>query len=695
MNFLRMAISRSRTTFCIMLMVVFVGLYARSEIPVEMNPEVTVPIISVTIIHEGISPEDGVRLIAKPMEQELRVLENVTELKSFSAENVVTMIVEFDVNVDIDQAEVDVREAVDRARSEIPDSSEEPIVKEIAATNPVMIISLTGDKVPARVLHKLGNQLKDQLEAIPDIREATLAGIQEEVLEAIVDPARLESYSVTHQELLNAVLSNNRLIPAGALDTGVGRFSIKVPGLIESREQVFDLPIKANSDGVVTLADIADIRRTFKDPESYTTSSGKPAVSLELWMRYGGNEVALAGQIEAVVSAAQTNFPEGVTVDYNFNQVPFTLQMVTELQGNIVTAMALVMVIIVGALGMRSGLLVGLGVPVSLLFALTIIHAIGYSLNFMVMFGMLLALGMLIDGSIVITEFADRKMAEGMSNRDAYMLSVQRMFWPVLASTATTLAAFLPLILWPGVSGDFMRYLPVSVFSVLAGSLLYALLFAPVIGALFGKPGVMDDKTLAYYQMLESSRVTELSGVTGAYARALQKVLAAPASMLALIAVLLVLIMVAYGRFGAGVTFFTETQPSHATGSVQARGNLSVEEVRALVSEVETTLLNIDGIALVYARATVGSRAADGATPGRRRPTALRRSGHDRPTRRRLHAPARPPRTAYHRRHHHGLHRAAGAPPECGRSRRSGAGALRRPAGRQVSGNQPHDSRAP
>ncbi|MEX1237338.1 MAG: efflux RND transporter permease subunit, partial [Pseudomonadales bacterium] len=359
---------------------------------------------------------------------------------------------------------VDVREAVDRARVKIPDSAEEPVIQEVSAAEfPIVTITLGGEGVPDRVLYRLARDLKDELEGIPDILEANVNGDREELLEAIVDPIQLESYGITNEELISAVARNNRLIAAGAVDTGKGSFAVKIPSIIEDASDVLSIPIKATSDGVVTLEDVTTIRRTFKDAQNYTRANGAPAVAVEVSKRKGVSVVQAVDKVKAVVEASKAHYPSNVVVGYMADQAPETTEQIDTLQGNISTAMFLVLTVVVAAVGLRSGLLVALGIPFSFLFGFIIINYLGYTYNFMVMFGMLLGLGMLIDGAIVVVELADRRMTEGVSPREAYIYSIRRMFWPVVAATGTTLAAFLPLMFWPGVTGGFMKYLPVTV----------------------------------------------------------------------------------------------------------------------------------------------------------------------------------------------------------------------------------------
>ncbi|MCR8921411.1 efflux RND transporter permease subunit [Dasania sp. GY-MA-18] len=609
MKYLNTAISHHRSMFCMLLLILLAGLYARSSTTIESSPDVTIPIIWVQVYLDGVSPEDSARLLVRPMEKELRNLEGVDELIANAYESNAVMIIRFNAEEDIDQALVNVREAIDRAKAELPRDAEEPVINEMSADAfAAIVVTLTGDQVGERQLFQAAQKLKRQFENLPGVLNANMVGHREEVVEAIVDPALLEIYQITSADMTNAVLNNNLLVPAGEVDNGKGRFSIKVPGLIENYQDVYQLPLKSTSNGHVLLGDIADIRRTFKDPKRYTSVNGKPAITIEVQKRLGAGSIEISAAVREQVNANLKYLPQGIEVGYVLDQSDYTKKMVNEMQGNILTAMALVMIVVVAALGIRSGILVGLGIPFSLLFAIIITYSIGYTFNFMVMFGMLLALGMLIDGAIVITEFADRKMAEGLSSRDAYMESVKRMFWPVIASTATTLAAFLPVMFWPGVSGEFMRYLPVTVFAVLFGSLFYALLFAPVIGAHFGKNN-MSPSVRNYLQHLESDPPTSLAGITGNYARILAWLVQRPLQVILATLAILIAIFLLYGKYNAGVEFFTESETKYGSATVRAQGNLSAQEIRDLVREVEQRILEVKGVNTLYTAS--GSDSSD------------------------------------------------------------------------------------
>ena len=594
------AISRTRTTMSLLAVLVVAGFLARAVLPIANDPHIELPYFYIGVMHEGISPEDAERLLVQPMEIELRKLEGVVELTSRASEGMAVFLVEFDVSQDLGEALSDVREAVNRAKSEMPSTAEEPVVEELAIDDfPIVQVNLIGENASERSVYQAALRLRDDIESIPSVLAADLQGHREELLEVLINPDALNAYRISSEELLSTLQRNNRLIPAGSIDTGRGRFSVKVPAVVEKAADILDLPIRVSGDTIVTLQDVASVRRTFKDRTSYARYNGRDAISIEVTKRADANVIDSVEQVLAIVDAARPLIPAGIEVIVSQNQAEFAELQVRELEGNILTALALVMVLVVATMGFRSGLIVGLGIPVSLLFSVIIIYQLGYTFNFMVMFGMLLGLGMLIDGGIVVTEYADRMMGDGMDHKAAYAEAVKRMFWPVTASTATTLAAFLPLVFWPGVPGQFMGYLPVTVFTVLTGSLLYALLFGPVLGTLFGRPSGHSRKTAAAMHQLESGDPTVLNTPTGGFARFLVKVCHRPHIALGCIAAMLLGIFWAYGKFGVGTIFFSDAEPQFVQVSVLGRGNFSASEVNSLVLEVEREILQVPGIRFV------------------------------------------------------------------------------------------------
>jgi len=617
------ALNRTRTTLTTLVLLVLFGVSAYVSIPKEADPDIPIPVFYVSIIHQGISPEDAERLLIKPMETELRSLEGLDEIVGIASQGHAGIILEFDVSFDKEAALADVREKVDLARAELPDESEEPTVTEFnAALFPVIVVTLSGD-VPERTLYQSARALKDEIEAIPTVLEAELVGEREELLEVIVDPTKLESYNISQAELINIVQRNNQLVAAGNVDTGDGRFSVKVPGLFETRSDVLSLPVKVSGEGVVTLSDVADIRRTFKDPDGYARFNGKPAIAIEVTKRIGTNIVENNELVREAVARFQPNLPPTVKVDFTLDASDWIFRSLGSLQSSILTAIALVMIVVVAALGIRSALLVGVAIPTSFMIGFLILQTFGLTVNMMVMFGMLLAVGMLVDGAIVVVEFADRKMAEGLDRREAYGLAAKRMFWPITSSTATTLAAFLPMLFWPGVSGQFMSYLPITLIVVLTASLLTALIFLPVLGSIFGaRYGSANDEVLAQLAGAETGDIRHLPGLTGTYVRLLTRLIGHPLKVMLVTVVILVGTIMLFGQHNNGVEFFIDTEPEQAIVLVSARGNISANDTLALAGSVEDIVLDTEGVGSVFTNTGTGL-ATTGSGPGSDVPTDL------------------------------------------------------------------------
>jgi len=607
MNFLRLIVNHTRATLSIMLLILVAGAMSRISMPVEMNPNVTLPVVMVMVRHDGISPEDGARLLIGPIEKELKTLDGIDEIKATARESVVIITAEFEVGEDIKKTVAEVREAVNRAKAEFPLDTKEPIVNELSPSpEPTIIVTFSGEKVTERELYSAAKYYQRQLEMLPDVLTADISGHRDEVVDVVIDPSRLEQYGLRIDEIIQAVRVNNLLIPAGEMDSAQGRFGINVPALIETAADIRALPIRNNSQGVVTLGDVAEVRRTFKDPDGYSLLNGKKTIALDVRKRLSANLIRTVEATRETVAQSRDLFSAEMEIGYTFDSSEMTSQMVSELQGNIITAMCLVLILVVATLGVKSGLLVGFGIPFCLLGALIIINSLGYSFNFMVMFGLLLSLGMLIDGAIVVVEFASTKAAAGLSTREAYISAVQRMAIPVIASTGTTLAAFLPLLFWPGVSGDFMSYLPITVFAVLGWSLMYALIFAPTLGIALARRRGKEKKLPEDHQSEESAK-TLFQPLLDAYLKTLTRIIKSPIKFILASLLVIVGIFFAYGKLGAGQEFFGQIESQYGTLEVRAQGNLSIDEQREITLKVHEIVSKIEGVKSLYAYSTSGS----------------------------------------------------------------------------------------
>ena len=613
MSLIQASLNRSRTVLMLFTLVMLVGIATLISIPKESNPDITVPFVYVSVTHDGISPEDADALIYKQLEKELRGLDGLKEMVSTASTGHLSITLEFYTDTDIDQALLDVRQKVDDAKGELPEDSKEPRVKEInVALFPVMVVTLSGEADESS-LYAVAEDLQDRLEALPGVLEATIQGKREEIAEIIVDPARMDNYGLSFSELAQLVGNNNKLVASEDLDTGAGRFSVKVPGLIESIPDILKLPVKVDGDRVVLFEDIAVGRLSYKDRQNSARVNGKNAVTLEIKKRIGSNIIETLDDVKNIINEVKPFWPDGIDVGVTQDESRQIKEMLNDLFNNVLVATLLVMILVLGSLGIKSSFMVGLAIPGAFLMALIVLSMMGYTMNMVVLFSLILSVGMLVDGAIVVTEYADRRLAEGAKKRVAYAEAAQRMAWPIIASTATTLAVFLPLLFWPGTTGDFMKFLPLTLLYTLTGSLIMALIVVPTIGAVMGKDGHHNPQALATIEAAEQGRFHELKGFAGFYIRTLHKALQHPLKVLGLAIAALVTSFVVYFFLGHGSEFFPDVDADIGLVDVRARGNLSLAEREDIVRKVEARIFDMAEIQSIYT-ATFVKPPSDGDT---------------------------------------------------------------------------------
>ncbi|WP_432256023.1 efflux RND transporter permease subunit [Limimaricola sp. AA108-03] len=485
------AASRARMIIAFIVLSLTAGIAAYIGLPKEGEPDIEIPALFVSVPFPGISAEDAEQLLVKPMETRLADLDGLDTMISNASEGYAGVALEFAFGWDKTKIMADVRDAMNAAEAEFPDGADAWSVTEINFSEfPIIIVNLTGP-LPERTLIRVGKSLQDRLEGLDAVLSANLTGQRDEMLEVEIDPLRLEAYNVTAAELLQVVTNNNLLIAAGEVETAQGAFSVKIPSSFDEPRDIYDIPVKTNGDRVVTLGDLSTIRLTFEDRTSTARYNGETTVALQVVKRKGYNLIDTAALVRDTVEAERASWPEdlraAIEVGTSNDQSSNVASMVSQLEGSVLTAIALVMIVVLATLGPRPALLVGFAIPTSFLLCFALLAVMGISISNIVMFGLILAVGMLVDGAIVVVEYADKRISEGVGPMHAYVEAAKRMFWPVVSSTATTLCAFLPMLFWPGVAGQFMGMLPVTLIFVLSASLVVALIYLPVMGGVLGR----------------------------------------------------------------------------------------------------------------------------------------------------------------------------------------------------------------
>ena len=598
MNIVEAAIRNSRLTISVLIFLMLAGALAYQSIPKEAEPDIQIPIIYVSMSYQGISPEDSERLLLRPMETSLKSISGIKKMTSTAYQGGGNVLIEFQAGADLAKALDDVRTKVDQARPDLPSGVDEPTVNEVNISEfPVLVVTLSGD-VTERALARTGRELRDRIEEVPGVLDAALRGVRDDRVEVVIDPVKLSSYGLRPDSLIAGFNANNQLVAAGSLEGAEGSYAIKVPSLIETPEDVANLPILSNGTAIVRARDIASVRATFKDAETITRLDGNPAVAIEVSKRTGANLIETVDAVKAVTNAFGKRLPEGTVVSFSQDKSTSIRQLLTDLQNSVLTAVVLVFIVILFALSGRASMLIGLAIPASFLMGILVLSLAGLTVNIVVLFSLILAVGMLVDDAIIVTEYAERRMSEGMDKREAFALASHRMSGPVIAATLTRVAAFSPLLFWPGIVGEFMKYLPITLIATLSASMLYALIFTPTLGAIFSGRAEKQEKPR-----------------DGLYMRLVRRAIRHPFLVITLAVGALVAVPVAYGKFGNGVEFFPNVEPEYGLLYVHARGNLSIDEMDALVRQAENRILGWPGIKTVYTRSGEAGGAGNDVAP--------------------------------------------------------------------------------
>ncbi len=660
------ATGRARMILAFILLSLVAGFYAYSTLPKEGAPDIDIPALFVSVVYPGISAEDSERLIVKPLETAMGEVTGLKKMSGTAAEGYGGLALEFEFGWNRAETLANVRAKLKDAEANMPDGIASTTINEINFSEfPIIILALSG-AVPERTLLRVAKELQSALEGLAPVLEVGIAGQRDEMMEVLIDPLKLEAYNVTAGELINAVNNNNRLIAAGEIEIGTGAYSIKIPSAFNEAQDVYNLPVKRNGDRVITLADIADIRLTFEDRQGTARFNGEDTVALQVVKRKGANAIDTVALVRATMAAEMEKWPEdlkrAVEVNFSLDNSIQVNNMVNQLLASVLTAIALVMIVVLASLGIRASLLVGFAIPTSFLLTFAILAMMDIAISNIVMFGLILAVGMLVDGAIVVVEYADKKVSEGVGPMRAYGMAAKRMFWPIISSTGTTLCAFLPFLFWPGVAGQFMGKLPVTIIIVLSASLLVALVYLPVVGGMAGRIAQVMDRisaflrshvyglirfllllgamALAYLSVMVGLRGEMALGGAGFSLGALliaifmgslkrpkrDKVEKAgyrrtlfgrfihfisgnpvmPLVSLALVGVFVFTVFTVYSANNKGFEFFVTTEPERAVAYVQARGNLSILEKDRLVKQAEAAIASVDGVDYVFAFAGSG-----------------------------------------------------------------------------------------
>ncbi len=600
-SFIEFFVKKRTVVFFLLILCTIQGLLSYINIPKESNPDVKIPFIHVIATHRGISPDDAKRIILKPMENSLKSINGLKKMQSYAKQGAASIILEFYAGLNEDKALEDVRNKISDIRGKLPKETDEPLIRQIdLSLQPVLSVVLSGD-LPERTLIELARKLRDKVEALSGVLKVEIAGDKKDSLEVIVNPDDLRHYGISTQDLSRIISSNNTLVAAGTLRNNGGEFSIKIPSLIKNFAELSAIPIKAGKNGVITLGDVAEIRRSYEDVQNIARVNGKSAVVLDISKRVGANIIETVQEVKTVIKEDANLFPANLNLIFFGDESQNIKDMVLELENGLILAGLLVMVVIMIAIGPKPALLVSISIPTSFLCGILIISAVGYTLNIVVLFSLILTVGMIVDDAIVVSEYADRKMVGGAAPKEAFIEAATRMFWPIISSTVVKLIVFLPLLFWPGIVGQFMKFMPITVIIILTNSLLFALLFQPSIGSLM-KPYRINEKKAELLEASDRVDIENMKGLLKKYVSVLHSILDHPKKFLLCSLAVLVVIPTIFFALGVGAEFFPNVEPSSATITIESSGNLSIYQRDTILQEVENRLFDIKDIKVFYAK---------------------------------------------------------------------------------------------
>jgi len=480
---------KNRTSVLVLAFIILgIGLYAYSVLPRESDPDITIPYVFVRTEYRGVSASDIETAITIKIEKKLKGLDKVKNISSVSSQGLSQINVEFLPGTDINEVLTKVKDKVDEAKNDLPtDLENDPSVFEVNISEmPIVVYSLAGDNGP-KILKKIADDLKDDIEAVPGVLEVEITGGQDREIRVEVDVDKLAYYKIPITSLQQAVISENQNTSGGAITLGDGRFQLKVPGEFQTPEEILSLVVATHSGKPIYLKDVAAVVDGIKEETSRSRLNGVDSINISVKKRVGENIIFISKKIDAIVKKASLGFPQNTTITKLMNKSKDIKAMVADLENNIISGLILVVAVLFIALGIRNALLVGLAIPFSLFLSFAILLALGITLNMVVLFSLTLALGMLVDNAIVIIENIYRYMQQGVPRVEAAMKATGEVAWPVIGSTLTTVAAFFPMIFWPGIMGEFMNYLPITLIVTLASSLFVALIINPALCAFFMK----------------------------------------------------------------------------------------------------------------------------------------------------------------------------------------------------------------
>jgi multidrug efflux pump subunit AcrB len=650
------AVDHPISVLTLFVLIVLGGLYSYLTVPKEASPDITVPFVAVTTVYSGVAPEDIETLITRPLEEELNQISDIKTLTSQSVESYSSITAEFEAGMDMTEALQLVREKVDIAKPELPEAAEEPAIVEFNFSEfPIMQVNVSGEYNLVR-LKELAEDIQDEIEQVSSVLSVQLSGGLEREVKVDVDLGKLKYYGISFTDVIEAIAFENVTIPGGTIDVGDVKFLVRVPGEFENTRPLEDIVIEAPGDRPIYVRDVATVDFGFKERESYARLDGNPVVTLSVSKRTGQNIIETSEAVRSILAEMEPTFPPTTHISITSDAAKYVRSMVSNLENNIISGLILVVSVLLFVLGVRNASFVGVAIPLSMFLSFSVMQILGYTMNMVVLFSLILALGMLVDNAIVVVENIYRFREEGFDRKTASKLATAEVAMPVIAATATTLAAFAPMAFWPGITGEFMSYLPKTLMITLTSSLFVGIVINPTLCSLFmrleGEPrphltrefkigmwvvagfvalGVSRGRPLTTFLLAATViglillnrfvldpvghwvRDRALPAWLHFYEGRLRWALRHRLVVMGQAGALLVVVLMVFGAFNPGIEFFPEDiPPDDIWVQIETPVGTRAEVTDEIVRRLETELAGIEGrVDYQSVVATTGSKIAD------------------------------------------------------------------------------------
>ncbi len=603
-------IKRSFSLLFIFLLI-FIGVSSYIRIAKENYPDISIPVIFISAYTEGLSAEDGDSLIALPIIRELRGVDFIDEVYTTSSRGAVNIRAEFLFGADMSQAKIDIDDIINSVSQDFPEDTNTNVNEINTSEFPILNIYITNRSGDLTELYTVANNLETRLSSVPGVSEAQTFGKRTPVFKVILDINKIQNYGLSLSTVVSIFRNNNISVTTGSLDNDYGTFDIDIPGTINNLNDILEFPITTNTDNVLKIKDIASFTWDYSVPNSISRLNGEANISIQIINARGENVLETIDNVKENVEDFRKTIPDDINIIYSNDTSKSIRDSFNELVNTVILTSVLVLVIVILALNVSSGILVSLVVPFSFLIALSVLFFSGYTLNIILLIALILSVGMIVDSGIVIVEYADKRIAQGMSPKQAFITSAEKMMSPIFASSLTTIVVFLPLLFWPGLPGEFMFYFPLAIPITLGASFFVATIILPIIGGLSRKKGTTE--SINY-----DIDYNNLGFCTNIYSKIVSFTIRNRKTSIFLIISLISLISFLYYKFNQGLILFPETDPEVINIDINVSGNLSLHERDLIVKNVEVQLRNLPDIENVFSTSRLSaSRSSSESQIGR------------------------------------------------------------------------------